>query len=151
MSRLSDELDLAKTLVVEKLKLDNSPNAQSANGEGTKDLFIEKHKQQIFNRLEDLYKAEEQHELAFIAESFPLISGIVHLGSTVQDYRNATAWLTGTNPQQGNMPSTDPAAVISALTFVYLVDKGVKDPEIKGTDREDTWKKMDEIVTRILT
>ncbi len=52
--------------------------------------FIERHKEQIFKKLEHFYQTEQDHEFAFIAASLPLISCVIVLGSRVDDYKEAT-------------------------------------------------------------
>ncbi len=122
MSNSNEEFNMAEIAVTRKLKLDNSDPSEN-------NTFIERHQKTIFDKLEHFYTEEEKdHEFAFIAASLPLISGIIHVGSTVDNYKNATEWIK----KEQKMPNADPASVLSALTFIYLVNKGV-----------DEWKTSD--------
>ncbi len=135
------ELNLARKIVTNYLKLDfNSVQ----NWEGNDEPFIERHKEQIFEKLKHFYETEKGHEFAFIAASLPVISGIIHVGSKVDDYKEATKYI------EEKIPNADPASVLSALTFIYLVDKGINDPTIKGRDKEEVWKNMQDLVNRVL-
>lgn len=135
----SRELEMAKEAVTEKLKLDGPDSSGQ-------DTFIQKHQEEIFDKLEHLYTNEERdHEFAFIAASLPLISGVIHVGSKVDDYREATRWIK----EDKNMPNADPASVLSALTFIYLVDRGVDECKKIDSSIETKIKEMLKAINRI--
>ncbi len=140
----SSELEMARQAVTEQLKLDDP---KSSN----KKTFIQQHQEEIFNKLELLYTTyttkEKNHEFAFIAASLPLISGIIHVGSTIQDYEEATEWIQ----QPENMPNADPSSALSALTFIYLVGQGIQyTKDHANQEKQKIWNNMKELVDRIL-
>ena len=143
------ELEMAKRVVRQRLKLDAIPSSDLVQCQHENEApFIARHKEEIFEKLEHIYDSDREHEFAFIAASLPLISGIIHVGSRVNDYKEATKWVA----EEANMPNADPASVLSALTFIYIVDKGVNDPiiiEIK--DRKLKWENMQKLVNRVLS
>jgi hypothetical protein len=106
--------------------------------------FIESHQDEIFERLEefDSRTTNSEGDIMFIAETLPLTSGIVHLGSTADNFKNAKAWV------RTNLPDSDTVSILSALTFLYLVDKGwqnfSKSDELtkSGAKRSEVWERI---------
>jgi len=97
--------------------------------------FIENHKQAIFDKLEENYmrvQKQEQAPLMFIAASLPLISGIVHVGSTLEHFKSATAWV------RDSLPEADPVSVLSTLTLIDVVERGWRDFE-QSSDDQKRW------------
>lgn len=106
--------------------------------------FIESHQDEIFERLEEFDSRTKNSEgdIMFIAETLPLTSGIVHLGSTADNFKKAKAWV------RTNLPDSDTVSILSALTFLYLVDRGwqkfSKSNELtkSGAKRSEAWERI---------
>jgi hypothetical protein len=107
--------------------------------------FIERHIDGILDRIEHSYlnsKDEPAGHLTFIAECLPIVSFVVHVGSSRGDFKAATEWVHET------LPDADPGSVLSALTFIYLVAQGRKrysgnDETASVSEKEKRAKKRD--------
>ncbi len=102
--------------------------------------LIEQYKDQIYRKLEDLDKNvtnQSGGDIAFMAGGLSLISGIVHVGSTLKDYDRATDWV------KQQLAKSDPGPVLSALTFIYIVDKGFNEFKASSDeDKRDVWERI---------
>jgi hypothetical protein len=106
----------ADTAVADKLKIDG---------------FIEEHWDEIEKRVLDVESRVagmgQGANVIFVAECLPFVAGIVHVGSTLDKFRDAKKWV------EAQLPHADAVSVLSALTFLYVVDKGKElakaDPE----------------------
>jgi hypothetical protein len=110
--------------------------------------FIEDHWEQIEKRLMD---AEErvreagtkgmsrEANVVFVAECLPFVAGIVHVGSSLEDFRNAKKWV------MDNLEHADPVSVLSALTFVYIVENG----EASSTGNQEKLERWQSIHRRV--
>ena len=103
--------------------------------------FIENHEQDIYEKLEKFEEsasvASREDEHAFIAESLPLIEGIVQVGSTPKDFEKASGWL------KGLLPQADPALALSALVLMYVVGRGHQRFSIQGSSAQRaSWERM---------
>ena len=103
-------VERAREVVVDQLKVDH---------------FIESHQEEIYKQLEENARRTREEgcegKLMFMAESLPLISGIVHVGSSLENLTNATEWV------RRLLPKADPVSILSALTFIYIVEKGAQE------------------------
>jgi hypothetical protein len=100
--------------------------------------FIEKHESDIYARLEECDVREmdakargdledNEVDVIFMSESLPFISGIIHVGSSLKNFNNGIDWV------RKNLPDADAVAVLSALTFLYIVQRGSENAR-KGAD-----------------
>ena len=106
--------------------------------------FIDLHKDAIFRKLEEHHRQvgdESESPLLFIAEALPLVSGIINVGCTVENFREAVRWL------KSYLPDADPFAILATLTLIYILEKG-RDEFADGEDedRRVTWNRMAEAV-----
>jgi hypothetical protein len=112
------------------------------------DNFIDAQKGEIFGRLENGYRNtmnRQDADLLFIAESLPLISAIVNVGSTLTNFKTAADWV------KQKLPDAEPVSALSALTFIYVIDKGYKAAQNLGDeDKRRVWTKMRERVETLL-
>ena len=108
------------------------------------DRFLESQKAEVFGRLEDRYnevKDEVEAPLLFIAESIPLVSGIIQVESGVANFRAAVRWA------KACVPNADPGALLTTLTLIYILQRGAAYYEEKGNDeKRETWERMAETV-----
>lgn len=113
------------------------------------DGFIKAQSKEIFGRLESGYRSTRtraEADLLFIAESLPLISAIVNVGSSLENFRKAVDWA------QIELHHAEPVSALSALTFIYVVDKGYKAAQESGdADSKNMWTKMKELVETLLS
>jgi hypothetical protein len=101
--------------------------------------FIENHKEHIYERLEhyesdrcaqtnawlqDRVREEEfvnegsECDMIFIADNLSLIRGVVYVGSSLDNFNKAVQWA------KKIVPGADSVSVLSALTFIYIVERG---------------------------
>jgi hypothetical protein len=138
------------------LKENNGPRSASELQKAQKAVeelqvsdFINTYKSEIFMRLEENYerahsgKSEPESDLAFIADSLPLISAVIQVGSSKQSYDKACHWV------QSSLPNANPAPVLSVLTFIYIVEKGYKEFS-EDESKQGTWEKMSAAVKKSL-
>lgn len=113
------------------------------------DDFINTQKGEIFERLEAGYRStmnRPEADLLFIAESLPLISAIVNVGSTLNNFRQAVEWV------KKELPYAEPVSALSALTFIFIVYKGHKAALDSGDEEKmKVWTKMRERVEALLS
>ncbi len=83
--------------------------------------FIDDHKSQICERLEACEKLARETtgdaDLTFFAEGLPAIDSIIRVGSSRTRLDSATQRI------REDWPDTDPLALLSMLTFRYIVGK----------------------------
>lgn len=128
-------------------------DVRSASKEAVKllqiDPFIEAQSHEIFERLEKGYRGaanRQDADLLFIAESLPLISAIVNVGSSLANFKQAADWVKQT------LPEAEPVSALSALTFIYVVERGVRDAQASDdTEKKNTWTKMQNRVDALLS
>jgi TIR domain len=102
----SVQFELAKIAVEDQLRISG---------------FIETHKHEIYTKLEQSYRQviERDHSsTVFFIEVLALVSGIVHVGSNMDDFKRATTWV------RQSRPDVDPVSILSTLTLFYVVEKG---------------------------
>ena len=68
----------------------------------------------------------------FIAASLPLAAAIIHVGSTLDNFRRANEWV------KECLPNSDPVSILSTLVLIYAVRKGWED----AAKSDDDSKKM---------
>lgn len=110
--------------------------------------FIDDFKDTIYGKLEEreahVIETEEdrgdlQHagNATFIAESLALVSGIVTIGSTRENFDKASEWI------KTLFPKAEPTPVFLALTLIYIVNKGKDDAEASRDDEQiEKWKRI---------
>jgi hypothetical protein len=85
------------------------------------DEFIKKHRSEIFERLAGAEASVKgmgpEGNVVFVAECLPFVAAIVHVGSTLDKFREARDWV------RGKLEHADAVSVLSALTFLYIVDQ----------------------------
>jgi hypothetical protein len=112
--------------------------------------FFEKHKESIYERLEECddiaKKAVAKDDMMFIAESLPIINGLIHVGSKRKDLNKAIDWV---RKEWGG--EADPIIVLSALVFIYIADQGVKEFR-NSEDQEERmiWTRIEKRVQKLL-
>ena len=126
------KLDLAREAVEERLKIND---------------FIKNNNVQLYGKLEkcDLgVKNQPESDLLFIAECLPLINGIVQIGSTLADFNGAIQWI------REKLPDAVPVSILSALTFIYIVETAIKDDLVsKDAAKKEIWKRIHERVKKL--
>jgi hypothetical protein len=114
--------------------------------------FIEDQRELIFERLEecDAIAKESGGTTLFVAQSLPIINGIIYVGSRSQDNLNqAIDWV------KSRFGRADPQIVLSTLVFRYIADiglaayKGTKSTNDTGEPREDIWARISERVEKL--
>jgi hypothetical protein len=104
--------------------------------------FIETHHNEIFKRLSDAEarararEAGPEANVVFVAECLPFVAGIVHVGSQLDDFREARDWALE------KLPYADAVSVLSALTFLYIVEKGLKSATKENSAELPVWRSM---------
>jgi len=104
------------------------------------DGFIDSQKRTIFEKLEENYlsvKDQDQAQLMFIAASLPLAAAVIHVGTTLEDFRRANKWV------KESLPDADPVSILSTLTLIYIVNKGWQDAAGSGDEHKKmVWNEM---------
>ncbi len=87
-------------------------------------------------------------DMMFIADSLPIVTGIVHVGSTLDQLNAAKQWV------KRMVPDADPISVLSALTLLYVSEHGYKKYQKDNTlidgatdlgekaSRKEVWKRI---------
>jgi hypothetical protein len=103
--------------------------------------FISIHQESLYAQLEQSYRplmAEPAAVMSFIANVLPSFGGIIIVGSSVNRFSAATA---AVRQQLG--PNADPVSVLSALTFIYVVRKGLDYYKANKSEQEqEIWLRM---------
>jgi hypothetical protein len=97
------------------------------------DGFIEENKQLILDRLQEIYgavTAQKQASSMFIAGSLPLVSGVIHVGSTVDDFARASAWVRDKSPKE------EPVNVLCRFVLVHLAELGWREALESNDDQK---------------
>jgi len=147
-SRAWDPAKKAEDL--KKIAINESDAAIAAELKLNVEQFFADHKDQIYKRLEECdeiaRKAASKRELMFIAEGLPIINSFIHVGSSRADLNASFEWVTrfwGID--------ADPFVVLSALIFIWIANKGVKefrdDPD---ETKRATWNRIRERVERLI-
>lgn len=143
---------------LEKQELEKATEAVKTLGV---DTFITENKDLIYRKLEDcdmrVFRAQhgDRHwmerpecNIMFIADSLPIVTGIVHVGSTLQNLNDAKQWV------KSKVPDADPISVLSALTLLYVAEHGYQNYQedntlIEGAEdlgenasRKEVWKRI---------
>jgi hypothetical protein len=108
--------------------------------------FITRHRAHIYDWLQSSARSvgPECPPLVFFVESLPLVSSIIHVGSTRASYERARQWVTS-GPLKS--PAGSEASVLSALTFTYLVDEGYKASRQRSSKLDRAlWERMHQLV-----
>ena len=110
--------------------------------------FIDDFKDTIYDKLEQreahVTETEEDRgdlqragNATFIAEGLALMSGVVTIGSTRENFDKASKWI------KTLFPKAEPTPVFLALTLIYIVNKGKDDAEASGDDKQiEKWKRI---------
>lgn len=114
--------------------------------------FLSGHGPNIYERFEEFERKvktsqaaqpETVQDLTFIALCLPVVSGLIHVATTKADFDEALSWVASQSPQ------IDGTAMLSALTFLYIVQEGEKalegDPE-----KRELWAEIRKRVERFL-
>jgi hypothetical protein len=108
------------------------------------DRFIEENKSVILDRLQENYEAVKAQNLApamFITGSQPLVSGIIHLGSTADDFARAAAWV------RDKSPKADPVNVLCHFVLVYVAELGWREVlESNEHKRRTPWNRIRKVM-----
>jgi hypothetical protein len=87
-------------------------------------------------------------DVTFIADCLPLISGVVSIGCSKESYENACAWI------EDKFPNHEPIPLLSALTFIYIVNESdyvKKQLSSDDPDKKEIWTRIQGRVWRNLT
>jgi hypothetical protein len=112
--------------------------------------FIDDHKHQIYERLEECIdtakKAAIDNDVIFIAESLPIINGIIYVGSRREILKGA---LDQIRADRGK--DSDPYIVLSAYVLIYIVNRGAE--EFKHSEdmaKQARWGYIQKLAQRLL-
>jgi hypothetical protein len=100
---------------------------------GLKD-FIQDNKAAIYGQLEDCDTRVSERpsgldpNAAFVAQSLPLIGGVIHVGSSRTNFDDAATWV------QQQSPHAEPNSLLSTLVLLYIVDQGWQDAHAPNQD-----------------
>ncbi len=114
--------------------------------------FFYDHRQQIFDRLEECHnialQAISNRDMLFIAESLPIINGIIHVGSARKQLKSATRWVE----RNWGSGEAHPRIVLSALLFKYVTGEGAKAfiGQNPPHEKENVWKQIQDRVNKLL-
>ncbi len=101
--------------------------------------FFDDYKEQIYDRLEACSKIADKAitngNTLFIAESLPIINGIIHVGSTREELNSATKWVR----DNWEAKEAHPRIVLSALLFKYVTDRGLIDHRAPTDPKKEIW------------
>jgi hypothetical protein len=102
--------------------------------------------QTIHDRLEEIHDDAEKvnarkeksvkGEMTFMGRSLPLTNGVIHIGSDRTGLRAAVDWARTT---WEDWP--DPLSILTALTLVYIVERGWDENKHKA-DKRGTWARI---------
>jgi hypothetical protein len=125
----------------------NAEDAVINKGQLDMGEFIEKQWPNIETRL--LYAQEKHPEPAasveFFAECLPYAAAIVHAGSTPQHFIDAKEWARRLHP----LVYADEVSILALLTFVFLVDEGVRRSRQEEPPNPEKQKKWMSIKSRL--
>lgn len=112
--------------------------------------YFSRQNRMVYQTLEHYDKiateAGANSDMVFFAEGLPFINGIINIGSTHPDYEDAVGWV---KKVWGHM--ADPLLVLSALVFIYVVNRGAMDPMNKeDIATQATWERIRDRVRRLL-
>lgn len=99
--------------------------------------FIDANQKKIYEKLkkyDSIVGDKPESDFLFIAEGLPFINGIVQVGSTHKNFQEAIQWVRGTS-EAGAVP------VLTALTFIYIVEKKANDPSIPESEKK-IWNRI---------
>ncbi|MGD8779580.1 MAG: hypothetical protein PVH88_11540 [Ignavibacteria bacterium] len=103
------------------------------------DKFFSDYIENIYTKLEDLEQNLTEKmggDVRFVADGLELISGIVHVGSSLKAYDKAIRWV------DKETSSTDPGPIY-ALTFIYIVEEGYKKYQnLPDPDKKKIWESI---------
>jgi hypothetical protein len=113
--------------------------------------FIDSYKMKIYDRLENCQvqvagdAATESQ--SFFTESLPLISSIIHIGSSRVKFIKAIEHIKET------WPNADPDFLLSALTVIYLVRKhqDVLTTSLKNEQEMARWERISQDLEMLIT
>lgn len=120
--------------------------------------FLNAHIEKIFDRLEQYdhrvleleTQGEIEGEVIFVAESLPLISGVINVGSSRESFDEACEWV------RNKFPGHEPVPLLSALTFVYIVNEKWSKFEQAGStmpkeeaEKKEIWERIHDRVQKM--
>lgn len=122
---MSGESELAKKAVEDYLNIEN---------------FIKDNHKEIYEMIEEYDRNvgdKPEDDLLFIAEGLPFINGVVQVGSTHGKFQEAIKWVKDDKgiSESGAVP------VLTALTFIYIVEKKANDPSIPESEKK-IWNRI---------
>lgn len=135
-----DMIDEAREVVInilglEKFITDNWGNIYAR---------LEESEIRVWKAIEEKKCKKNEGHLLFLSESLPFINGVVHVGSSLNNFSKGLKWV------RKKLPHADAVSVISALALLFIVDKAGnefydsnEEIKIKGIDLEQKIKKKD--------
>ena len=110
--------------------------------------FLEQQQATILRHLKETFlrrRNEEQAALLFIADSLPLASAIIQVGSTTVGFKRACDWV------KGRSPDADHGNILTVLTLLYTVQRGCE-AALQSGDRpsQELWNEMSQKVNDAL-
>jgi hypothetical protein len=107
--------------------------------------FIELHSDEILTALEKSAEKVDE-EVEFLADAFPIVASVIHVGSRRDDYIKALEWAEG---KLATSDKSDADSAITALTFLYLVHRGLAERS-GDSAKSELWKKIKNRVDALL-
>ncbi len=104
--------------------------------------FIERHSDEILDELE-ISAEKARQDVEFLADAFPTVASVVHVGSKRNDYLNTLQWA------KGKVDTPDADSAITALTFLYLVHRGLSE-RAHDSAKLETWNTIKSWVNALL-
>jgi len=105
--------------------------------------FIRDNKQDIYKQLEDCDDRVSGRpsgldpDAAFVAQSLPLIDGVIHVGSSRDHFDDAARWV------QRQSPHIEPDSLLSTLVLLYIMEQGLQDARAStNADRKSKWERI---------
>jgi hypothetical protein len=143
--------DCARATTIEEKATKNYESALVSEVLLKVDGFFEDHKEQIYNRLEECDRIASKSKInpntLFIAESLPIINGIIHVGSARVELNTATDWVR----KYWEASEAHPRIVLSALLFHYVTERGVTAyKNHPDQTKRETWERIRERVSKLL-
>jgi hypothetical protein len=114
--------------------------------------FFQRHQDHILDKLEECdeiaEKARRSKDMIFFAESLPVIDGLIQVGTTREEYKSALKRV-----REEWASDVEPAHLISALTFLYVADRGKEIAEGKRKAKKardlTVWRRIDARVHKL--
>ena len=88
------------------------------------DEFINDHRYHIVSKLLEIDKnvsSQKQGDGVFVTQSMPLVSAIINIGSTTEDYKQTLEYIKETWGEEAELDDSSAISILSGLVFLYLV------------------------------